>query len=503
MAKSSVRLKYSGLVVFGSYLVSAATGFAFMLMIARSVSTNEFGIWGNINDLFSYFILFASVLPFWTTRFVARKHSGSARTGLFANILISIAVASIYLAFLPIILSALRITSAYRILYIVLSIQIVEPYTINALQAVLQAKQPQTIGYGLLVYEACRIVLAFILIIHFKLGLLGAICSVIVSYLTQIMFYVKLIAKEFKESVRWSYLKEWLKASSINVYNAVGSSIAAFPLIFLFVYGGELARAYYAAAVTISTVIFYSSFLAFALYPRLLSGSSPEDVSISLKMVMMFAIPMTVGDIVLSDSYLAILKFIYVEARTVLVLLAIGELCTSITGVFGAIISGTERIDAKEKIPFWELVKSRLFLFFTLSYIQSAVTIPATFIILTSIAKTPLEAATYVALITFLASLAMLIATYALARRCLVFSLPWNSVLKYVLASTVMAAVLLVIPHSTKLSITIAFTLLGAAIYLAVLTLIDKETKSLLNSIIQEIMRIIKVKKPQTNVSGD
>ena len=497
MVKSDIRLKYSGLIVFASNLLSVATGLAFVLMITRSVSTDEFGIWWNINDLSTYFILLSGVIPFWTTRFVAREHAGSAKTGLIANILLSVAATSIYLALVPTILPILQISSIYAILYIIVSAQILEQYTISALQAVLHAKQPQTIGYGLIISEVCKVILGFVLIIELKLGLQGALYSIIISFFIRIAFYIKLTIKELKESIKWSYLKEWLKASPINIYSVVGSRIAAFTLIFLFIYGGELARAYYGAAATFANVAGYSSLLAFALYPRLLSGSSSEDVPVSLRLVMTFAIPMTVGVIVLSDSYLTILKVDFAEARPVLLLLAISVLCLTLSQVFNTVVLGTERVDVKAKIAFRKLVKSRLFLLFTLPYIQSVVTLPTIFVILTSIAKTSLEAATYLALISLLASSAMLIVTYVIARKCLVFSFPWNSILKYILASAVMATVLLMIPHPTRLSITVAFTLLGAAIYLTVLTLIDKETKSLAKSILKEALCIIKIKKPQ------
>ena len=261
-----------------------------------------------------------------------------------------------------------------------------------------------------------------------------------------------------------------------------------------------MARAYYGAAVTIANIISYSGFLALALYPRLLSGSSVEDVPISLKLVMMFAIPMTAGVMVLSDSYLTILKLVYAEARPVLILLAMNFLCVGLSPVFSTIIMGTERVDAKAKIAFQELIKSRLFLLFTLPYLQSAVTLPTTFFMLTFIAKTSLEAATYIALITLLANSAMLIVRYFIARKCLAFNFPWNSVSKYALASAVMTISLLVIPHPTKLSKTVALTLLGATIYIAVLMFIDKETRSLAKSILQEAMRIIKIQNPN-NVS--
>ncbi|UCE95917.1 MAG: hypothetical protein JSV51_09515 [Candidatus Bathyarchaeota archaeon] len=155
---------------------------------------------------------------------------------------------------------------------------------------------------------------------------------------------------------------------------------------------------------------------------------------------------------------------------------------------------GAERVDAKARIALRKLVKSRLFLLYTLPYIQSATTIPATFFILISVAKTSLEAATYVALITLLANSAMLIVRYVVARKCLVFHFPWTSVYKYALGSAVMLMVLLAIPHPTGLSLTVASTLLRAATYFAILTFMDKETKLLVKSILQEAARILKFK---------
>jgi O-antigen/teichoic acid export membrane protein len=495
MAKSEIRLKYSGFIVFASRLLSVATGIAFVLMITRTVSELEFGIWGNISDVSSYFVLLASVLPFWTTRFVARDHAGSAGTGLVANILISITSASIYLALLPIILSALQIGTAYTILYTIISIEILELYTVSALEAVLLAKQPQTIGYGLLIYEVCKVILGFTLIIQLKLGLLGAIYSMISSYTIQIVFYIKLTAKELKESVRWTYLKEWLKASPINLYDLVGNRIAAFTLIFLFIYG-ELARSYYGAAVTIASVVAYSTFLAYALYPRLLSESNTKDVSTSLKMVIMFAIPMTTGAMILSDSYLTILKLVYRDAAPVLLLLAINSLCSSLSQVFNTVVIGTERLDARAKIPFRELTRSRIFQIFTLPYIQSAVTLPTTFFALFYVAKTQLEAATYLALISLIVGVAMLVCRYIIARKCLTFNFPWKNVAKYIIASAVMAAPLLVIPHPTRLSLTVSLTVLGGITYFAILATIDQETRELIKSILNETKSKLRIRLP-------
>ena len=495
MAKNEVRLKYSGIIIFLSRLLSVGTGLFFSLMVARNTTEQEFGIYGNLGDTLSYFTLPALIIPFWTTRFTARNHAGAPKTGLTANFLLSIVFAAIYMLLIPTITSAFQIGEAYIILYIIVVIQILELYTLQAFESILYAKQPQKIGYGFLIFEVCKVIIGYILIIQLNLSLLGAVTSVIIAYVLKLTFYLKLTAHELQGKIRASYLKEWLKASPINIYNIAGQRLAAFVLILLFIYAGEVARAYYGAALTIAAIIGYSSLLAFALYPKLLSKTNPQDISTSLKMVLMFAIPMTAGAIILSDSYLTILKIVYRSARPVLIISAMNMLCMSISSVFGTVVSGTEKIDEKAKIPFRKLIKTRLFLVYTLPYIKAAITLPLTYFILTSIAETAIEAATLLAAIIFVADIPLLFATYAIARKCIDFHMPWKSIVKYAAASAVMAVVLLVIPNPTRILYTLAVTLVGGAIYILILLQTDREVRSLSKSILKETLKMMKLSK--------
>jgi len=485
LTKNQIRLQYSGFIVFAAKMLSVATGLAFVLMITRNVSDVEFGIWGNIRDLLIYFTLIAGIIPFWTTRFVARQHKGSAKTGLVANVLISIIATTLYLTLLPIMTSVLQISPQHTIFYIIISLQIIESYTITALQAILYAERPETLGYGLLLHEVVKVAIGYLLIMTLNMGLLGAIISIITAYSIQITYYLKLTAGKLKEKIQWSHLKEWLKASPINVYNVVGTQMATFALILLFSYGiknaGKIARANYGAASTITMVISYSAFLAYALYPKLLAKAKAEDVSTSLKMVLMFAIPMTVGAIIFAGPYLTILSYVYdyTEAKMVLILLAIDVFFISLSQVFNNVVMGVEKIDEKAKIPFKQLMKSRLFQIFSISYLRAAIVLPTTFFALTTIAKTPVEAAENVALTFLIADFTVLICIYIIARKSLQFSFPWKSIAKYILASAVMAALLFIVPDPKRLSSTLTYTVLGGATYLTVLTIIDKDARTL------------------------
>lgn len=501
MAKGEIRLQYSGFVIFAAKILSVATGMIFQLMVSRATAELdlEYDIWFNLNDILIYFTLLATALPFWTMRFVARDEEGAVKTGIIGNMIIAAIATVIYLSLVPLITSSLGISQEYLVLYFLVSIQIIELYSISALQSCLRARKPHVVGYGLLVAEVCRAVLGYVLIMRFQeeIGkvipgytpIMGALLSLIVAFSIQMVYYLKLFREELKERVRWQYIKEWLKGSIGNIYNVMGSRIATFAFIWLFIYGGEGARGMYGLARQVATVITHSSFLAFALYPKLLAERKQEDITTALKMVLMFAIPMTAGAIMLADSYVIIMRGSeYREVSPILVVLAINALTITLSNLFSFIIYGTEGIDEKARISLKELIKSRIFITFSLPYLQSAIALPATYFTLINYAQNqPLQAAIYVSIINTSAQLAMFSVMYALVRRTVTMNIPWKNIAKYVLASLVMATVLFIIPHPTRISFTLILTAVGGLIYLGLLMIIDQEARSLIRSVWQEV----------------
>jgi len=493
VTKKEIRLQYSGFIIFAAKMLSVATGMIFILLLTRNITKEQYGIWSNISDLMAYFMLLNAAFPFWTTRFVARGKEGAAKTGFIANLIIALIAAAFYIPLVPVITSTLNIGESYIILYFIASAPIIEGYLISVLEACLQAKKPQAVGYGLLVGELCKIILAYVLIVKFQQLLLGAMMSILTAFSIQIMYYIKLVSGDLKQKIRWDYVKEWLKGSVSNIYSAAGNQIAAFIFMLLIIYGGKAARGDYAAAATIANIITYSSFLSFALYPKLLAENSLEDVTTSLKMVLMFAIPMTAGAMAMPDSFLTILDEPYREAAPVLFLLAIDAFIATISGFFTSVLFGVEKLDEKAKIPLKQLAKSNIFKVFTLPYIHSAITLPTTFYVLTNFAlNQPVQAALYVTIINMTARFAMFLVVYAIVRKTVTTVIPWRSIAKFVFASAVMASMLFLIPHPEKLTPTIGVAIFGGLVYLALLTAIDKEARLLIASIWLEIKKEIK-----------
>jgi len=498
VARKEIRLQYSGYIIFAAKLISVATGLIFQFMLGRAIAADspEYAIWGNINTVLPYFTLLAGIVPFWVMRCVARGKEGATKTGLAINLLFSLITTGAYLIIIPLVLPLLLSEAgvanpaAYLPFYLIVSVQIIEVYLIGLFEPCLQARTPQSVGYGLILQQLFRIIIGYVIIIQLGQPLLGAVVSTIIALSVQAVYYFKLLASELKQRIQWGYVKEWLKGSVLIVYSVVGSVIANFVFIMLFYYGGFSSMDIYYAAFQIANVVAHAGFLSFALYPKLLTERRGEDVTASMKTVLMFALPMTVGVISLSSSYIVLLRpgtAMYPGAEWVLVVLALDALVTVVSGIYGTVLSGVETVD-RERLSFKSLVRSKLFRFYSLSYVHFAITIPITYYVLTTYAlQQPLVAAFSVCLVNSVVRFAMFLILVIMVRGMFKIAIPWRSIAKYGLASAVMGVVLFLLPYTSRISTTLAWTAVGGIVYLAVLMAIDKEARRLPKTILQEI----------------
>lgn len=486
MAKTEIRTQYAGLIVFAAKLLTVATGIIFTLITAWFTTQNEYGAWGTLNIVIPYFTLMSSAIPFWTMRFVARDKEGATKTGVLANAGLGVIATLIYLALLPIIITAFRVQN-YAIFYGISAVQIIENYLIVVLEACLQAKRPHFVGYGLLISEVFKMLLAYLLIVKLGQGLLGVVFSIIIAFAIKIVFYFRIVLKELKQKAVFNYIREWIKGSTFNIYNIIGDRIAAIIFLMLSSYGGEIASSYYQASAPIANIITYSAFLAFALYPKMLAENSVKEVTSSLRMVLMFAIPMTAGVIAIPSSYLTLLPGVYSIAAPVLTIMAIDALILTTSSTFASIIYGLERIDEKAQIPFKQVAKSRIFIIFSLPYAHSIITLPTAFYVLTNFAKNqPLLVATYAIGINTVAHAAMFTVQYVILRRAAKIEIPWKNIAKYMFASIIMAGILLAV-NPSKPSWTLGITAVAGITYIAILLAIDKEARNLAREMFKEI----------------
>jgi O-antigen/teichoic acid export membrane protein len=492
LSNDEIRVHYSGLIIFAAQIIGVVTGVIFTILLTRNMSPSEYGIWSNIFDWMGYFAFLSGLFPFWVTRFVARGQEGAVRTGLLANLSVSLISVAFYFPLITMITRTLSLSGIYVLVYLVGSVQLINVYLISVLESCLRAIRPQVIGYGFLIEEISKVSLAIVLIIGMHQTILGAMISFIVAGLIQALYYLRLLSGNLRQRIQWSYLKEWLKGSTAILYNAVGTQAASFTIILLFIYGGQTARGEYQAAATFANVVGYSSFLAFALYPRLLTRHDLQDVASSLKTVLMFSIPLAAVVMTMAQSLLTVLNVVYNVATPVLILLTLDAFVLLLSQFYYSLVFGVERLDENAKIPLRKLIRSRLFKVFTLPYIQAAIALPTVYFVLTRFAAgQSLEAAVWVIGINIVVHVGTFAGLYATMRESVNMPVHWRSIAKYLLASAIPVIALYFAPRPTTLIPTFLMSVGGLALYAILLLLIDQEARHLIALIFQEIREIV------------
>jgi O-antigen/teichoic acid export membrane protein len=476
---ANVRLRYTGLITFLSRIISVFTGFVFITLVTRNLTLDDFGAWQYILLLTSYMTFPQSVVNYWITRYIARELK-AAKTGLILSLVFSLIGLGVFLLISPPAADSVNISLNY---FLIASFVIPILGTETSLEAIAHGCAPQLAGYGFLIFEITKVISGFITIFYLRTGLFGAIVSLLFSYIAQTMFLFVSLRSHIIGDFDGNMAKKWMKIGWIPLYGGAASFLASLDaLIVILLISSSEPMAFWRAASTITGIVGYSSLLASALYPKLLAGGDKRDVETSLNLVLMFAIPSLIGALILAEPLLRILRYEYDVAANILRINALLVFLGSLTTVLNSIVTGTEKADVEET-SFRRLLKSRLFLLPTISYVYLAFYLPLVYIITLMLKNTAIESL-YVNIplilniVAFLFYIPVFIYSYRLAHRVLPFKFPVKHTGKYILASTILAAILILFyPHSTIE--TVLMVLLSAIIYCGVLFVIDEETRDL------------------------
>jgi len=421
-------------------------------------------------------------------RYASRGQVGASTTGLVTNLVLAIPFTMACVLLSPFFA---RIAGTDQMYFVLASVQIFQLHLIPLFEHVATSKKPHLIAYDIILHEFTKIAAALLLVIYFKMELVGAILSVIVANTADICFFMAVLRPEFHFYPRWSYLRTWLKTSTLSIYGMIGGRIAGLDMMLLILFGGALSRALYGAASMITVLITYTATLSYALYPRLLSGGGSKDAEASIKLTTLIAIPALMGVITLAHPLLVVLNPVYESAYPILYILSIVAFLGSFSSIFESIISGTERVDAHPKFTIKDLVKSRLFILPTFSYIQAVIGLPILYFAFNRLTHSTLESALWCAMVSLILTSTFTISKLIISKRCLDFRFPMRTLLTSLAASAVMSAVLILIEPPARISYLFLFIAIGASIYFALASAIDRETRQLILRIVSNLRDMV------------
>ena len=493
-------LRKNGLVIFGSRLASIVTGWFFLLMVTGWLNPARFGLWEIITDYVTFASYPAGLLSFWATREVARGklvgkalfvcNLGLSGFGIGIYGLFTLAYGGFGSDIGPFLLALLLVPLAYWN---------------QAAASVAIGSRPSMMGYSLLVSEAAKLVVAYPALYIYHLEISGVVLAIIVSYFVQSLVIMVGVSGALSGPIDFGAVRRWLNDIWVPVLYLIPSQLGiADTFVASAATGSTDLAGYYQAAFSLALMVSYAGLLASALYPLLVKGGRSDAPSVTLDLVLMFAIPMAVGNIALAPTFLALLRAEYVAAATN-VTFALGVL--SLWGLLVALslftdntLLGLETADVAEKRSFGGYMRSS---FGFVSGVNSAllvVFLVGVFFVVTIGRAAGIDPGMIVAYWAIL-QFAILLPGVALKLRRVrsKTSLRFPRALPaYILSSAVMAAVLLMLagsappPGSDRIPLgeaVLGLVGVGAGVYFAVLFALDGGFRRLVSSVFRSLGR--------------
>ena len=373
-------LRGTGLLVFSGRLVSAFTGLLFTVMVGRWLLPGPFGTWEVIITLVTFSSYPVGLVAYWATRDVARgKMVG--RTALFTALFLSALGFVIYFAFTFVTYS----TIASAVLPFLLGAILVPlSYWSAVSNAIIQGFRPGAYAYSLVISEGAKLVVAYEALYVYRFGIDGVLLALMAAYFVQSAFSTYFVRLTAMQSFDFAQVRRWSRLAWIPLVSYLPTAIAVADTYVVAVGFGTTLVGYYQVAFTMASVVGYSYWLAFSLYPLLLRGGDERLPSISIGYSLLFGIPLATGGVILAGPILGLLGAgRYTPGTMGLQVLSFMFIFTAISMILDQTLLGTERADVGERPSFWTLLRSNLLFVPVVNILFGVAYIPSLYLALT------------------------------------------------------------------------------------------------------------------------
>ena len=264
---SNIRVGYTGSIAFLIGMIRLLLGFAFITVVTRTLTPEDFGTWQLIGGLLVYVLILHSIETYWLTRETARN-SESAKTAIFSGgIFSSIGIVAYLL--IVILISNNSDVNTNILFYGVILVPINFFYSI--LSSLNYGWKPQTQSYGLLIIDIVKIPTVLIFLSYYGMGVDGVILSVFLGTLASTILHLYFARFRLQNSLNFNFLKKWFKLSWLTLYPPIAGLIFSLDVtIFTIIIGNTEGLGYYGAAVIIGSLVSYGGLTFTAIYPKLL-----------------------------------------------------------------------------------------------------------------------------------------------------------------------------------------------------------------------------------------
>lgn len=497
---SSIRLTYAGLIAFGIRLVSILTGMAFTLFVTRDLSPEDFGAWRLIGSFVAYVLVIDPIVNYWVQRQIARNEE-VAKSAIMLNSVLSVGAISTYIIIITVLSGEIKYEFSILLLGAIL---IPLTFLCNTFDGINFGFKPQAASYAFLAFELVKVPIGFLLIVVLDYGISGAIIATAIALTVRVIVSGYYAKERFRGRIQIRVIKNWLRMMWLPLYSNISSVIFSLDiLVFTLIIRSLEVLAVFAAAGAISGIIGYANSISQSLTPKLIAEKNSFYVYKILRTVLMFSIPITIATIIFAKPALFVLNPIYEEGYRVVVYWSIWGFLYIFTEISLRTLQGIEDVDANGNSTHKDFLKSKLFLVPTMYIIHYSIYIIslAVLLVINKDNTEPIKLLEYWALLNMFLQIPFLIWGWVRIKKEMIIKFPLTNLVKYIVATSITAAIILSIQDFILLYQKEIFVFaprliliisIGAGIYFGILSLIDRDFRGLITSIMVELRGINK-----------
>lgn len=493
---SKIRVTYSGLFSFVIGLFSVGTGLIFTLIITRSLSPEELGTWSLIGGLTVYVLILEPMIAYWATRESARGEksgkTGVISSGLFSGVSV---LAFLIIAFFV----EQSVVVDENILYMG-ALLLPFMFLRRILISINLGHKPHIGAISLLIFEIVKIPFALFMIYYLEMGVQGAIITTAIASAASSCILAIYSWERIRVKFSISHLKKWLKLFWIPTYPRIGTIIMNLDVLaFTIIVGSVEGLAFWTVAITIANVVQHSERISKAVYPKLLEGGDKKHLQQNLNLLFYFMIPLFGISITFAKPGLFALNPIYEVAVPIILIMSLVRLLRTFNNIFTNSMTGIDKVDTRENSTFKEYLKSSLFFLPTVGIIQKSIYLASLVIVLLlfkNSVDSQIDLVIYWAMVALFTLLPFTIFLYILVRKQFPLQISLKRIGKYIISAIGVFGITFILMEEYLvykseifefLPNLLVFITIGILGYLSITYLVDKKTRYLVTSVINEL----------------
>ena len=495
---SGIRVTYSGLIALLTGLISVGTGLIFMVIVTRTLSIEEYGIFGVIIGLLAYGSILDSLVSVWVIRETARGvKSGKTATLLGTGIF---STAGIFIYIIAAFFVGLGTDIDQNILLFAV-ILIPVKFLMKNLAGINIGWKPQIISYAHLISESIKIPSVLIFVLFLDMGVSGVILSILIAGITASIVHLILGRTKIKNKINIEFVKKWFKLSWIPLYGKIATVLFATDVIIFSIISGSVEGvAFMMAALVIANLVSFAKAISSSVYSKLLESGTGNYVKENISLLFYFIIPLAALSFTFARPGLFALNPLYEIAVPVVIFMTVRVLLHSLGEVFIQMLKGVEQVDLKPESTFKDFIKSRLFSLVTIRIINGSLYLVILVILLLLERNTvsQLELVIHWSIISLITTIPFTIYLYLMVKKKFDLSLDMSRIFKFLLVGIGIFGLVFVLSEEFLeynndvfefIPSVLCFVLLGIVGYLVLTYAVDSRTRKLFKAVIDEVKK--------------